>query len=162
MTVMGSSKSPEWYTPPHIIELTLKLFDGTIDTDPCSNSKEAPNVPATFLYTKEDDGLVQAWHGAVYMNPPYGTEIPRWVEALISKYESGKIREAITLLPGRIDTRWFQPLYDYLICHIRGRLNYPQSKSATPFPSVIVYLGDNRSAFIEIFKELGPIMRRVG
>lgn len=162
MAVMGSSESPEWYTPSHIIELTLKLFGGTIDTDPCSNSKKIPNVPATFLYTKEDDGLVQTWHGAVYMNPPYGTEIPRWVEALISRYESGEIREAIALLPGRIDTRWFQPLYDYLICHIRGRLNYPQSKSATPFPSVIVYLGDNRSAFIEVFKALGPIMRRVG
>jgi len=162
MDVMGSSKSPEWYTPPHIIELTLKLFGGTIDTDPCSNSKENPNVPATFLYTKEDDGLAQTWHGAVYMNPPYGTEIPQWVEALVSKYENGEIREAIALLPGRIDTQWFQPLYDYLICHIRGRLNYPQSKSATPFPSVIVYLGDNRTGFIEAFRELGPIMRRVG
>jgi len=162
MAVMGSSKTPEWYTPQHIIDLTLELFDGTIDTDPCSNSKTEPAVPAIFLYTKQDDGLTQMWHGAVYMNPPYGSEIPRWTEALVNKYERGEIREAIALLPGRIDTRWFQPLYAYLICHIRGRLNYPQSKSVTPFPSVIVYLGNNRQGFLNIFGVLGPILERIG
>lgn len=162
MDVMGSSESPEWYTPPHIIELTLRLFDGIIDTDPCSNSKDNPNVPATFLYAKEDDGLSQIWHGSVYMNPPYGKGVSTWTEALVSKYENGEIKEAIALLPGRIDTRWFQPLYDYLICNVRGRLNYPQSACATPFPSVIVYLGDNKEKFIETFKELGPIMKRIG
>lgn len=161
MQVMSSSESPEWYTPRHIVDLTLELFGGVIDTDPCSNSKDDPNVPATLLYTKEDDGLAQTWHGAVYMNPPYGKDIPCWVEAMVDKYEHGEIREGIALLPGRIDTRWFQPLYDYLICHIRGRLNYPQSECATPFPSVIVYLGGNQRGFIETFSRLGPILKRV-
>ena len=76
MQVMGSSESSEWYTPSHIIELTLELFNGAIDTDPCSNSKSNPNVPARNLYTKDDDGLAQTWYGSVYMNPPYGVEIP--------------------------------------------------------------------------------------
>lgn len=161
MTVMGSSESPEWYTPQHIIDLTLELFDGIIDTDPCSNSKTEPAVPATFLYTKQDNGLAQTWHGAVYMNPPYGSEIPQWIDALVSKYESGELREAIALLPGRTDTRWFQPLYAHPICMVRGRLQFQNSPHSAPFPSVIVYLGGNRASFINIFKELGPIMERV-
>jgi len=161
MTVMGSSESPEWYTPQRIIDLTLELFNGTIDTDPCSNSKTNPAVPATFLYTKQDDGLTQIWHGAVYMNPPYGSEIPQWIDALVSKYESGELREAIALLPGRTDTRWFQPLYAHPICMVRGRLQFQNSPHSAPFPSVIVYLGSNRIGFINIFKELGPIMERV-
>jgi len=161
MQVMGSSASPEWYTPPRIIELTLELFGGVIDTDPCSNSKENPNVPATTLYTKDDNGLAQVWSGSVYMNPPYGTEIPAWIEALVDKYESGEVTEAVALLPGRIDTRWFQPLYNHQICAIFGRLNFVGSPHSAPFPSVAVYLGDNRQGFIDVFGKIGPILERV-
>jgi hypothetical protein len=160
MDVMGSSESPEWYTPQHIIDLTLDLFDG-IDLDPCSNSHKVPNVPARIHYTKEDNGLVQTWHGKVYMNPPYGDEISDWTEKLVESYEQGEIEEAIALLPGRIDTQWFQPLYEYLICNIRGRLRFVGSENSAPFPSVIVYLGEREREFINIFRELGPILRRV-
>lgn len=162
MGVMGSSESPEWYTPLHIIELTLELFGGEIDTDPCSNSKDDPSVPANTLYTKDDDGLAQNWHGRVYMNPPYGKEIPRWTEALVLKYELGEIDEAIALVPGRIDTQWFRPLYKYLICAVSGRVRFSNAIHSAPFPSAIVYLGTNKPEFIRIFKRLGPILQRVG
>ena len=160
MDIMGSSESPEWYTPQHIIDLTLELFGGMIDTDPCSNSKTSPIVPATHIYTKESNGLVQSWHGAVYMNPPYGTEIPKWIKALVHKYEAGEIQEAIALLPGRIDTQWFQPLYDYPICAIEGRLQFVGSLHSAPFPSVVIYLGDKRAEFIRIFSTIGTILER--
>ena len=64
-----TSATPEWYTPNHIIERVLGMFEG-IDLDPCSNSHEVPNVPAQAHYTQADDGLAQPWHGYVYMNPP--------------------------------------------------------------------------------------------
>ena len=160
MDVMGSSQGPEWYTPRHIIDLTLMLF-GEIDLDPCSNSHIMPNVPAKVHYTKAEDGLSQPWFGKVYMNPPYGNEISQWTEQLVKAYKQEEIQEAIALLPGRIDTQWFQPLYEYLICNIRGRLQFVGSKNSAPFPSVIVYLGTRERAFIDIFRELGPIMRRV-
>jgi len=160
MRVMGSSESPEWYTPQNIIDLTARLF-GEIDLDPCSNSHKNPNVPAKTHYTKQDNGLSKTWHGKVYMNPPYGDEIPAWTEKLIESYECRDIEEAIALLPGRIDTQWFQPLYDYLICNIRGRLQFVGSPHSAPFPSVVVYLGENKQGFIDIFKELGPIIKRI-
>lgn len=161
MRVMGSSDSPEWYTPRHIVDLVRQMF-GTVDTDPCSNSHESPTVPARILYTKEDDGLSYTWTGKTYLNPPYGTEISAWTDKLVDEYKAGNVTEALALLPGRIDTVWFSPLYNYLMCNVRGRLQFANSPYNAPFPCVVVYLGGRRSAFIETFKKLGPIMERVG
>lgn len=161
LRVMGSSESPEWYTPQEVIDRVLACF-GEIDLDPCSNSHERPAVPARTLYTREDDGLSQPWYGKLYLNPPYGSEIPEWVEKMVQAYEDDNVEEAIALLPGRIDTNWFQPLYAYLICNVHGRLQFANSPYHSPFPAVIVYLGRRSEKFIEAFKGLGPIMRRIG
>lgn len=158
MQVMGSSDSPEWYTPQEIVYLSLEVL-GEIDLDPCSNSRETPNVPARNHYTREDDGLSQHWQGKVYLNPPYGSEIPEWIEKLVN---SPDVTEAIALLPARIDTVWFQPLYAYPMCNVKGRIQFENSPHHAPFPCVIVYIGDRVDAFIEVFKHKGPIMRRIG
>lgn len=160
MQIMSSSETPEWYTPRHIIERVITFF-GEIDLDPCSNSHEDPNVPARTLYAKEDDGLAQQWHGRVYMNPPYGSEIGKWTAKLVESYQREDIEEAIALVPGRIDTAWFQPLYEHLICNIRGRLQFGEALTGAPFPSVIVYLGERVADFIEAFAAFGPIVRRI-
>jgi len=160
LRVMGSSASPEWYTPQDIVQLTCTLL-GEIDLDPCSNSQEVPTVPARVRYTKADDGLAHPWRGKTYLNPPYGVEIGQWVQKLVQSYEAGEVEEAVALLPGRIDTAWFQPLYAYPICHIRGRLQFANSPYHAPFPCVIVYLGARLEMFIKIFKCKGPILRRI-
>lgn len=59
--------SDEWYTPPEIFD-ALGL---TFDLDPCSPGA-GHWVPAHRVYTKDDDGLAQAWIGTVWMNPPFG------------------------------------------------------------------------------------------
>jgi len=159
MRVMGSSESPEWYTPQEIIRLVV-TFLGGVDLDPCSNSHETPNVPARTLYTKDDDGLAHTWLGKVYLNPPYGSEIGLWTSKLVNSYPH-EVEEAIALLPGRIDTAWFQPLYAHPMCNIRGRLQFENAQYSAPFPSVIVYLGERLDAFIQHFGDLGPIMRRI-
>ena len=58
--------SSDWYTPPVYFE-KLGL---TFDLDPCS---PGPGnwVPAKKIYTKADNGLLQPWHGLVFMNPPH-------------------------------------------------------------------------------------------
>lgn len=160
MRVMGSSDSPEWYTPPEIVEKVLELM-GTIELDPCSNSHEDPKVPAITRYTKDDDGLSHPWKGKTYLNPPYGTVIGTWTNKLIESYKSGDVTEAIALLPGRIDTNWFSPLYEYLICIIKGRVQFENSPYHAPFPCVLVYLGEHRDKFAKVFSSLGPIVERI-
>lgn len=154
-----SSATPEWYTPEKIVDRVVAVF-GQIDLDPCSNSddwREAA-IPAEAYYTKDNDGLAQPWNGRVYMNPPYGDEIAVWVDRMVRAYTSGEITDAIALLPARTDTAWFQPLLDYPVCLIRGRLKFSGSDNSAPFPSAIVYLGKDITLFKDYFHDVGRII----
>jgi hypothetical protein len=52
--------SDDWYTPPEIFAARGLQFD----LDPCAPVDRANYfVPADRFYTKDDDGLTQAWHG---------------------------------------------------------------------------------------------------
>ena len=55
-----SHESTEHYTPKYILDAVLACM-GAIDLDPCSNSREIPNVPAARHYTAQGNGLVQPW-----------------------------------------------------------------------------------------------------
>lgn len=155
-----TSATPEWYTPNHIIDRVEKVF-GEIDLDPCSNAKgEDANVPAGDHYTIDDDGLIQRWHGRVYMNPPYGDEIGQWTARLIKAHADQEIDEAIALLPARTDTAWFRPLMAHLCCFVHGRLKFSGADNSAPFPSVVVYLGPDHEGFTDAFEDIGTIMRK--
>lgn len=155
-----SSETPEWYTPEDIIQRAVRTL-GNIGLDPCSNSHADPQVPAKVHYTKADDGLALPWSGTVYMNPPYGDEIVRWVEKLVGEWQNGQVTAAVALVPARTDTAWFQWFRDAAICFIRGRLRFSGSENSAPFPSAAVYLGDDLTKFIPAFTEIGDIWRRL-
>lgn len=88
----------ENYTPntaeQPIIDLVLKVFNGKIDLDPCSNDLDSPNVPAEIHYTKEIDGLGVMWWGNVFLNPPYSNPLP-FLETLALNLETGSTKAAI-------------------------------------------------------------------
>jgi len=164
MDVHYSSKTSEWYTPPDILELVTRVL-GTISLDPCSNSHDAPNVPAARHFTREDDGLAQSWQtDTLFMNPPYGSEIGAWVEKLAGEYEARQVRAAIALLPARTDTAWFRRLRDYPRCFVAGRLKFVSPDSGevnpAPFPSMLVYLGPAPERFAQVFAAIGDIFVR--
>lgn len=154
-----TSSTPEWYTPPEIIERTLKVL-GRIDLDPCSNDKDNPNVPAEQHFTMIDDGLLQSWNGTVYMNPPYGDEISKWVEKAVSEYQSGNMTQAVLLLPARTDTQWFRKLRDFSLCFLYGRLKFSGSENSAPFPSVVVGIGTGLN-FVKSFSDIGDVYELV-
>lgn len=160
LTMMNSSETPEHYSPKEFMEVVME-FMGEIDTDPCSNSKESPNVPAKICYTKDDDGLAQKWEGKVYMNPPYGNGINDWAEKLVAEYQAGHCSEAIALMPARTDTRWFSVFRDSACCFIKGRLKFIGNSDPAPFPSAAIYLGKNKDRFVKSFSEIGDIWERV-
>lgn len=164
MAVHFSSDTPEWYTPPHVVAAVINFFDA-IDLDPCSNSHETPAIPAGKHYTAADDGLASPWFGRVYMNPPYGREIGQWVERASRAYEAREIEAALLLVPARPDTAWFRRLGNYTVCFIAGRLTFIGSDGTdnpAPFPSALVYLGDEVGRFAAGFESLGHVYRRVG
>ena len=150
---------PEWYTPQRVIDLATTLM-GAIDLDPCSNSHEHPNVPAFTCYTKEDDGLSKRWTGRIFLNPPYGDGIADWIDKLVDSYKVGDVKEAVVLIPGRIDTAWIQPLYDYQVCMVRGRLLFANAENSAPFPSIVAYIGTQEKEFVQACEKLGPVLVR--
>lgn len=161
MAVHYTSDSPEWYTPKSIIEATLAVLGG-IDLDPCSNDATNPNIPAKRHFTARDNGLVQAWSGRVYMNPPYGDEIGQWTEKLRREHELDNVAAAIALVPARTDTRWFTALRNYPRCFVQGRLKFSESANSAPFPSAVFYLGRDVDGFAQAFASLGDTFARHG
>ena len=159
MAVHFSSDSDEWYTPPEIIERTITAM-GAIDLDPCSNGGANPSVPARWHYTRQDDGLAQTWTGRVYMNPPYGRAIADWVAKLCEEYAAGNVAEAVALVPARTDTDWFRQLRDCAICFIDGRLKFSGMQNSAPFPSAVIYFGQDIARFSRCFADMGDVWVR--
>jgi hypothetical protein len=67
----NSSTSQAWETPPKLLEVLHGVF-GRFDLDPCGPRKSRIRVRARVHLTREDDELSVAWHGTVFVNPPYG------------------------------------------------------------------------------------------
>jgi len=156
-----TSKTPEWYSPDIIIDEVIKLYV-TIDLDPCTNSKIKPNVPAHAYFDLSDNGLKQEWFGSVYVNPPYGREVGKWVDKCIEEYTTRRAEEIILLVPARVDTRWFRKISNYYWCSISGRLKFKSLNGITnsaPFPSAVIYMGYRPEEFEIVFESIGKIYK---
>lgn len=87
------------------------------------------------------DGLSQPWQteGAVFMNPPYGRTIGRWLKKAYE--ESLRGTPVVCLLPARTETAWWK---DYctkgFIKFVRGCLRFGNAETEAPFPSAIAIL----------------------
>lgn len=155
--VYHSSKSDDWYTPAHFIH-AARLVMGSIDLDPASCAEANQTVEATRFYTVADDGLHQPWFGRVWLNPPYTRrQAGKWVAQLVKAYMRGEVDQALLLVRGSIDTKWYQPLYSYPRCAIEGRVKFSAAKQGAGFPSVVAYFGPDVSRFVEVFGSYGRI-----
>ena len=139
---MGSHQShayqkDEWLTPPDLIKAL-----GTFDLDPCAPIAR-PWPTANQHYTIEDDGLSQAWHGRVWLNPPYNRKVGAWLDKLASH------GDGIALVFARTETSWF---FDQVwrkaraVLFIEGRLHFhhvtgERAKANAGAPSCLVAYG---------------------
>ena len=149
MKVHYSSNSNEWATPDYIYKPLNSRFRFTLD--PCCTVETAK---CGKFFTIAEDGLKQNWGGErVFVNPPYGRQIGKWIEK--SFIESEKPNTTVVMLiPARTDTKaWV----DYCQCaneiiFIAGRvkfINKGQVKPASaPFPSAIVVFGKHAKDYM--------------
>jgi site-specific DNA-methyltransferase (adenine-specific) len=151
---MPKAKTVEHETPQWLFDMLNKEFHFTLD--PCAS---AENAKCELYYTKEQDGLKQSWKDHnVFMNPPFGRELKRWVQAAYNR-EGGfdEPNVIVGLLPVYTSSKWF---HDFVlpvaeIRFVEGRL-YFRSKGGggnAPFSSMVVIWGGKK-------RGLGPSVKR--
>lgn len=143
----NSSNFTGWTTPEWILERLYPIVGGQFDLDPCSptsNAKKA-TVRAYKYYTGDDEqdcGLANDWDGAVFVNPPYGKQLIKWVKKCDLEFNSGRAKLIIGLLPLRSDVLYWQ---QYIanktsILFFQGRLQFGglgENCGRAPFSSVL-------------------------
>ncbi len=133
--ILEQPKSHEWRTPPELFQVLDAEFAMRLDAAATNENALCP-----VYLTEDEDGLVQEWagFGSVFCNPPYGTQIGRWVQKAYE--ESRKGATVVMLIPARTETRYW---HDFVmraaeIRFIRGRLRFSGIKVNAPFPSAVV------------------------
>ena len=129
---LGPGKTCEHPTPQAFFDKLDAEFH--FDLDVCATRE---NAKCAFFYTKFDDGLSMFWWGNVFMNPPYGRELGKWMKKAYESSQQGAT--VVCLVPSRTETAWW---HDYAmkgeIRFVRGRLKFGKSKTTAPFPSSII------------------------
>ena len=138
-----SSKTDLHATPQDFFDKLNAEFSFKLDV--CATPD---NAKCSNFFTKENDGLSQNWcdlghphpeDPVVWMNPPYGREIIRWMKKAHESAQDGAT--VVCLVPARTDTKWW---HEYAAPHevrfIRGRLKFGDAKNSAPFPSAVVVM----------------------
>ena len=132
--VRTSSKDMTWVTPQKWFEYLDLEFKFTLD--PCCLHETAK---CEKHYTPEEDGLSQSWaKERVFMNPPYGGELSKWME---KAYTECLINKALVvcLVPARVDVQWWARYASHGEVRFPiGRLKFSDGNNAAPFPVAIV------------------------
>jgi len=143
---MFSSETDEWSTPQSFYDKLNNKFK--FDLDVCALPSSAK---CEVFFTPEDDGLNKDWfaHGkTIWMNPPYGREIGKWMQKAC--VEANKGCTVVCLVPARVDTKWwYNSCQRGEISFVKGRLKFGGATNSAPFPSAVVVLRPSLPPFIE-------------
>ncbi len=94
-------ENDEWYTPNEIIHSL-----GEFDLDPASSPEAFRlNQSAKKIYTAQDNGLMQPWHGRVWLNPPYSNPLLQDFLKRMAEHNRG-----IALVFSKIEAKWFHDI----------------------------------------------------
>ena len=130
---MFSSEKTDYGTPQHIFDQLNSKFNFTLDAAATSE-----NAKCSMFFSPETDALTKAWTGNVFLNPPYGRQMKKWIK---KAYEESQTNAdvVVCLLPARTDTSWF---HEYCmkgeIIFIKGRITFAGATNPAPYPSIVV------------------------
>ena len=135
--------SDSWETPQSLFDVLNKEFNFDLDA---AASQENTLVPAQYL-TKETDSLVQDWShiaSSVWLNPPYGRGVSRWVEKAYRESLQGCT--VVVLIFARTDTRWWQrwAMKAAEVRLLEGRVHFNQGERTGPAtaPSAVLVFSE--------------------
>ena len=155
-----NSGNNEWYTPSEYIE-SARVVMGEIALDPASSELANTVVKAKDYFTIETNGIEALWHGKIWLNPPYSSDlVSKFIDKLVESYDSQDVDEVIVLVNNATETKWFQSLIEIAtaVCFTFGRVKYwcPEGNQGAPLQGqAIVYIGDNPIGFRDEFSKHG-------
>lgn len=144
-----SSLDDTWATPRKFFEQQKVKFNFTLDAAALQSSTLVPYNwygPDHPLLTRRD-AFDQNWAqdadgGIIWLNPPYGRTIGRWMAK--ADLESKRGATVVCLVPSRTDTAWFHnSCIHHEVEFLRGRLKFGTAINAAPFPSALVVMRPN-------------------
>lgn len=152
------STSDCWITPKWLLDRL-----GPFDLDPCASDPQ-PWPTATRMLTRRDDGLLSPWDGFVWLNPPYGRQLGKWLGRLAQHPGGG-----IALVFARTETAAFRdhvwPAATSLL-FLCGRLTFflPNGETSkaghnSGGPSVLIAYGTEADARLSRICDLGALVK---
>ncbi|MFH6944604.1 DNA N-6-adenine-methyltransferase [Flavobacterium sp. FlaQc-50] len=142
---VNTENNETWLTPPELIKSL-----GEFDLDPCSPINRPWNTAKNHL-TIEDESLLHPWEGRVWLNPPYGKYMEKFLHKM-ALHQNG-----ISLIFARTETQAFQNYifpFAESIFFIEGRLTFynvegKKAGSNAGAPSVLIGHDEFNSQMIE-------------
>jgi hypothetical protein len=180
-----SMDTAEWYTPSRFIEAAREVMGG-IDLDPASHEEANRVVRANRFFTEADNGLLQPWHGYVFLNPPGGLVAEFWLK-LVMEWEASRIDRAtwigysleqLQTLQVACDPSGALTPLDFSICYPKRRIAFieneakkaerivkqiaagkkPSKGSSPSHGNYIAYLGYCELKFYDVFGQFGRVV----
>lgn len=165
----GEGSSDEYATPPWLWRKLARPLGG-FDVDPASGAESTPI--ADTRYTKEDDGLSKAWHGDVWLNPPFGDQSStgngsrdEWLQKARQEVNRPEVRTVTVLLPVDTSTAWFHEhvVEAPVLCLMDGRIEFegeqPEETGNTSFATCLSVFGNPPDELAETLEDIGAVFR---
>ena len=151
-------------TPPEIWRPVSRAVGG-FDVDPASGAESTPI--ASTRYTKEDDGLSKAWHGNVFLNPPWssngdGSAKHRWLKKSRNEANRDTVDAVVVLLPCDTSAHWFHDhvLAAEVVCLVGpGRIPFEGEDRNPSFELVVAAFGDVGDDLVDALDQLGAVVK---
>jgi len=155
----------EYATPPSLWRPLARAVGG-FDVDPCSGAESTPIAPTR--YTAEEDGLAQAWHGDVWVNPPFGDKTSvgggkrgEWLTKARNEAARDEVRTVTVLLPVDTSTAWFHQgaLEADTVCFLNHRTEFEGQDGHTSFATMLLVFGSPPDELVEALEKRGAVFR---
>lgn len=109
-------------------------FSFTLDVAASKSNKKVNR-----FYSEKENGLTQDWSNEVcWCNPPYGRDVPKWIEKAKDEKQNGAT--SVLLILAKTNTKWFHEICMTAneIRFVKGRPKFVGAKDGLPFPLMLV------------------------
>jgi len=137
-----SSKKQDWGTPWAFFNKINKEFDFVLDA--AASHENHKCVPYLTENALSMDWCSLSAGGSIWLNPPYGREIGKWIEK--AYWESTKGCTVVCLTFARTDTKWWHDwaMRSAEIRLVKGRIKFQEAQSSAPAPSCLLVFDEKR------------------